>query len=63
MARYNKNFQLSLSDMEVIETALRAAQRDGTQTPFDAKAISAVLGNLHNQKTFFRPKDGVYISG
>ncbi len=63
MANFNSTFELGLKDMDVIETALRAMQAQSDQTPFDAKSISTVLGNLHNQKTFYRPTDQVYVGG
>ena len=63
MARFNTNFELSLSDVDVIEAALRALQTKNDNTPFDAKSINEVLGNLHSQKTFYRPNSDVYVSG
>jgi len=73
MARYNRSFDLSLGDMDLIETALRRKKRalsqarlDGDQAPEveeTLRDIHALLGRLHNQKQFFRPKTGVYVSG
>ncbi len=63
MAKYNTTFELSLNDIEVIETALRTVQTQNDGIPVDTKGISNVLGNLHNQKTFYRPNSEVYISG
>ena len=61
MARYNTQFSLSIKDMDLIETALRSAQADGKAG--DARSIQNLLGRLHNQKIFFRPREGTYISG
>lgn len=74
MPRYNTNFELSIEDMELIEAALlenkkslsvrriaqadKPAEEDGT-----IRKISELLGRLHNQKEFFRPRHGVYLGG
>ena len=63
MAGYNRDFKLDLKDMDIIETALRAAESSAHSTSLDPKAIHEVLGKLHNQKRFFRPTNEVYISG
>ena len=75
MTRYNEMFELSVNDMELIETALRRAQEalwrdqpgasdhhaeDREET---RRQIQDLLGRLHNQKIFYRPKDGVYVGG
>lgn len=64
MPKYNTQFELSVDDLDLIEEALRAAR----QAKADAKAAKArkihdLLGRLHNQKTFFRPANGTYVSG
>lgn len=70
MARYNKNFELSVEDMDIIETALRSKMRaineaearsDGTDKSL--RRINELLGRLHNQKVFYRPQDGAYVGG
>ncbi len=61
MAKYNTQFSLSIKDMDLIETALRSAQAAGQAD--DARSIQNLLGRLHNQKIFFRPREGTYISG
>ena len=53
----NTNFTLTVQDLELIEDALRA--RLDTSDRFK---IIALLGKLHNQKNWYRPKEG-YISG
>ncbi len=73
MPRYNTQFELSLEDMELIETALREtktrhsakALADDETAEHDTrvKQIQGVLGKLHNQKQFYRPRTGAYISG
>jgi len=60
MPKYNTKFDLTPDDMDLIETALRNATTDETIDPRDAQDL---LGRLHNQKIFYRPKDRVYISG
>lgn len=81
MPQYNTSFDLSVEDMELIETALRDTKQtlssellEATDDPLrpcadsqplsDAmKQINDLLGRLHNQKVFFRPKTGPYVSG
>jgi len=70
MAKFNKQFELSIEDMDLIETALRkevaAEQVDCSDQP-EARAlkhrVNDLLGRLHSQKRFFRPTDGPYVSG
>jgi hypothetical protein len=45
--------------MELIETALQKTQAAGQA---DTRKIHELLGRLHNQKIFFRPR-GTYVSG
>jgi uncharacterized protein YfkK (UPF0435 family) len=70
----NRTFTLSVEDLDLIETALRrkkralnAARLEGEIAPDAAEAelrdIHALLGRLHNQKTFYRPAQSVYVSG
>ncbi len=87
MARFNRNFELTIGDIDMIEYAL---QKEKTSLSLDRMAMMAgrapkdanyksldeieealnrsedLLGRLHNQKTFYRPKDSKkapYISG
>lgn len=87
MARFNRNFELTLRDIDMIEYAV---QKEKTSLSLDRMAMMAgdapkdanyksleeieealirsddLLGRLHNQKTFYRPKDSKktpYISG
>lgn len=52
---YNKNFELDIKDIALIETALRALPV--------TKEIYTLLGKIHNQKTWYRPKSKPYIGG
>ncbi|MEO0370060.1 MAG: hypothetical protein AAF231_01255 [Pseudomonadota bacterium] len=81
MAAYNKNFELSVEDIDLIESALRdkkrglseqahedhCAVRDEVQlceeTTEEVREIHDLLGRLHNQKVFFRPRCQPYIGG
>lgn len=69
----NYNFKLTVKDMKIIETALqnklnRRAERmmqgeDPEIIQTEAREIRDLLGRLHNQKQFYRPSKGVYVSG
>ncbi|MEL7153728.1 MAG: hypothetical protein AAFN51_08075 [Pseudomonadota bacterium] len=61
MPKYNTKFDLTLQDMDVIETALRGALQ--TKEDLDEQTVTDLLGRLHNQKTFYRPGNGVYVGG
>ena len=81
MASYNVNFELSVEDVDLIESALRLTKQelcngmigaDLTATGDDAdpkehdetlKQIQDLLGRMHNQKIFYRPRTGAYIGG
>ena len=60
MPKYNTKFDLSLEDMELIETALQTTQTSGQTDP---RKVHELLGRLHNQKIFYRPSNTTYISG
>ena len=65
----NKNFELSVRDIEVIESSLRAkagrrglaiAQGDvSVQLHEEMTEIQQLLGRIHDQKQWYRPKDFV----
>ena len=59
MPKPNTKFDLSVEDMELIEAALKKSQATDQD---EARKVQDLLGRLHNQKNFFRPK-GLYISG
>ncbi|WP_299849304.1 hypothetical protein [uncultured Roseovarius sp.] len=72
MTSYNVNFELSVEDVELIETALRLTKQElsNEQLVTDAPAhdetlrrIQDLLGRMHNQKVFYRPRAGAYIGG
>ena len=73
MPRPNTKFDLSVEDLELIESALRdskASLVDKVANINEAcpnaneqvRDIHDLLGRLHNQKEFYRPK-GVYVGG
>lgn len=81
MPSYNRQFDLSISDVELIEEALRARGRElcamrralSAEDPAELERIRVIeteqrtgeelLGRLHDQKIFYRPKAAVYVSG
>ncbi|WP_120632667.1 hypothetical protein [Ruegeria sp. EL01] len=75
MPQYNDMFELSVADMDLVEDSLRRALMSLTQEPPNedhvGKAereeyrhrIHDLLGRLHDQKIFYRPKSGIYVGG
>ena len=81
MPGYNSKFDLSVSDIDLIEAALHQQRSDLSErvvTPEGAapaaddatseadrtlRHIHDLLGRLHNQKVFYRPRRGAYIGG
>lgn len=74
MPRYNRKFDLTLKDIELIEAALSVVKRDLSLGREGSRAllpegddpvrdIDELLGRLHNQKIFFRPSKTPYIGG
>ncbi|MEP1356139.1 MAG: hypothetical protein ABJX32_07480 [Tateyamaria sp.] len=70
MPKYNTTFELTVSELDLIENALRRAELAQTQEDLkaggsedDAREIHELLGKLHNQKTFYRPAKGTYVGG
>lgn len=76
MPKYNRSFDLTLSDIELIEAALNVVKRElslgrensiallpDTQGGDPVRDIDDLLGRLHNQKIFYRPSDTPYVSG
>jgi|TARA_Y100000310_G_scaffold73679_2_gene69801 hypothetical protein len=69
----NKKFELSVRDIEVIEQALRAkagrrglAIAQGETSPElreEMLEIQNLLGRIHEQKVWFRPKNKTYVGG
>lgn len=75
MPKFNSKIELSIEDMDLIEAALRKskAELSSSLIQVDAPAneieperrvrkIHDLLGRLHNQKVFYRPRD-TYVSG
>ena len=73
VAKPNYNFKLSVKDIKIIEDALRnkvgrRAERmmngeDAKVLQTETKEINDLLGRIHNQKSWYRPQQGVYVSG
>ena len=76
MPKFNRNFDLTLNDIDLIEAALRVVERDLSLGREGARAllpepqsedhtsdITELLGRLHNQKEFDRPSGSPYVSG
>lgn len=69
----NTTFELNVRDIEVIEHALRAkAGRRGLsiaqgetsdKLKEEMDEILELLGRIHDQKVWYRPKNKTYISG
>ena len=72
----NKTFDINVRELQVIEDALnkildqqlkKLSYSQSTVIQIQAESsiteIRALLGSLHNQKTWFRPSDKIYISG
>lgn len=73
MVKANKKFDLSIRDIEVIEQALRAkagrrglAIANGETSPQlkeEMRELQDLLGRIHDQKVWYRPKNKIYVSG
>ncbi len=72
MPGYNKTFDLSVEDLELIEDALRRSKRELSVKNHDevpgradetVRGIHDLLGRIHNQKVFYRPRNAPYIGG
>lgn len=68
MPKPNLKFELTVSDLDLIEDALRSRKQSKVQAESsgdaqEARQIHELLGRLHNQKTFYRPAKTTYISG
>ena len=72
----NKKFDIDLRELQIIEGALHQKlheqlnqqrsyrnRENQIQTERAINEIRNLLGSLHNQKTWFRPRDKIYISG
>lgn len=81
MPSFNRSFDLSIADVDMIEEALRARGRElsnmrlalSESNPAHLESIRVInddirdgetlLGQLHDQKIFYRPKTGAYVGG
>jgi len=74
MTKFNETFELSVEDVDLIETALRQTkselagqlvEQDTVDEDLDnsVRQIHDLLGRLHNQKVFYRPQQQPYIGG
>ena len=68
----NLKFELSVRDIDIIETALtnkisrRSQSLLEVDDPIDKRELEEMrdlLGRLHQQKNWYRPKKGVYVGG
>ena len=65
---FNTNFKMGLQDLDIIEVSLRQRLNDLSKSKSkdqhrEMSEIRDVLGNLHNQKVWYRPKSSVYVGG
>ena len=65
---YNTNFKMGLRDLDIIEVSLRQRLNELSQSTCkdhhrEMSEIRSVLGSLHNQKVWYRPKSSVYVGG
>ncbi|MEO0357106.1 MAG: hypothetical protein AAF386_02210 [Pseudomonadota bacterium] len=63
----NTQFELSVEDLDLIETALRDKKTEASLKSAgecdETRDLHELLGRLHNQKEFYRPKTGAYVGG
>ncbi|MEL7344979.1 MAG: hypothetical protein AAFN59_08975 [Pseudomonadota bacterium] len=62
MPKYNTTFELTPDDMDLIENALLAVQKVDPPLRAEPRKVQDLLGRLHNQKVFYRPKKA-YVGG
>lgn len=60
MAKPNKNFNLDVRDIHLIELSLRNMYWENEEK---AKEVQQLLGKISNQKIWYRPKNQIYVSG
>lgn len=65
MVKPNTDFKLTVNDLDLIEKALyNMVMYYSQKQDFDSvNKVTDLLGKLHNQKQFYRPEDGTYVSG
>lgn len=71
VTKFNDKFDIDLGEMDLIEDALRGQikvlSRESMEKACEDSAVrlrevKELLGRLHNQKVFYRPKQG-YLGG
>ena len=65
---FNTYFKMGLQDLDIIEVSLRQRLNELSKSKSkdqrrEMSEIRDVLGNLHNQKVWYRPKSSVYVGG
>lgn len=64
---YTKYFNLSIEDINILESALRFQRSHLVEDTENNKKtihdINELLAKIHHQKTWYKPKDSPYISG
>jgi len=57
--------KLSVSRQTIIESTIKPADEIDSVKEYDQriKEIRELLGKFHNQKTWYHPKDEIYVSG
>lgn len=75
MPKPNSLFELSVEDIDLIESSLRHAHgalslelpgsTEGGRSHRETtrRKIQDLLGRLHNQKIFYRPRNKIYVGG
>ena len=76
MSSYNTEFQLNIEELKTIEDSMiyrlkrlttrrLTVKKDSSKEKIDieVKHIQELMGKIHNQKEWWRPKNKVYISG
>ena len=59
---------MGLRDLDIIEVSLRQRLNELSKSTSkdyhrEMREIRDVLGNIHNQKVWYRPKSSVYVGG
>ena len=65
---FNRNFKMGVRDLDIIELSLQKrlnelCKSSSEENNAEIAEIRGVLGNLHNQKVWYRPKASVYVGG
>ena len=65
---FNTNFKMGLRDLDIIESSLHKRLNELSKSTnkdhhMEMAEIRDVLGYLHNQKVWYRPKSSVYVGG